>query len=29
MTKPVCLIDVKSKLGLNAPKKADVAVWRL
>jgi len=29
MTKPVCLVDVKSKLGLNAPKKANVAVWRI
>lgn len=29
MTKPACLVDVKSKLDLNALKKAGVAVWRL
>jgi UDP-N-acetyl-D-galactosamine dehydrogenase len=29
MTKPACLVDVKSKLDLNSLKKAGVAVWRL
>lgn len=29
MTKPACLVDVKSKLDLGAMKQAGVAVWRL
>ncbi len=29
MTKPGCLVDVKSKLDTGALRKADVAVWRL